>query len=409
MQLRPRASRVLPVSSLVAGAITTLVGVTSSAAIVFQAARALGAGPAEIGSWVLALGVGIGITSITLSLRHRAPVVTAWSTPGAALLAASAQGTSMAEAVGAFLVAAALTVLVGVTGWFEKAVDLIPASIASALLGGVLLRFGLDVFTTMRTQFWLVLAMLVGYLVCKALVPRYAVLAALVAGVAFAAARGTLHFEGVRLATAVPVLTWPDWSAHAVVGIAVPLFVITMTSQNLPGVVTLRAHGYTTPVSPVLSWTGLANLVLAPLGCFGINLAAITAALCMGPDAHRDPGQRYRAAVVSGVFYLLLGVFGAALGSVLGAFPVALVAALAGIGLLDTIGGSLANATADPAGRTAALIAFLVTASGLAPFGIASVFWGLVAGLAAHAISRMSRLRERGTAGDVQLVHSGES
>ncbi|MEV0700721.1 benzoate/H(+) symporter BenE family transporter [Saccharopolyspora sp. NPDC050389] len=388
MQLRQQLPTALPMSTLVSGAITTLVGVVSSAAIVFQAARTLGAGPAEIGSWILALGAGIGVTSIALSLRYRAPVVLAWSTPGAALLATSGHGTSMAEAVGAFLLAAALTVLVGLTGWFERAVNLIPASIASALLGGVLLQFGLGMFTTMQTQFWLVLAMLVGYLLGKRLLPRYAVLVALVIGVVFAAFQGSLRFDGVGFALATPVWTWPSWSLHATISLALPLFVITMTSQNLPGMVTLRAHGYSTPVSSILSWTGAVNVVLAPLGCFGINLAAITAALCMGRDAHEDPAQRYKASIASGVCYLLLGIFGAMLGSLIAAFPLALITALAGIGLLDTIGGSLTKATEDPGSRTAALIAFLVTASGLTIFGIASVFWGLLAGIATHLITR---------------------
>ncbi|MDA3628699.1 benzoate/H(+) symporter BenE family transporter [Saccharopolyspora sp. WRP15-2] len=385
MQLRQRLPTA-SASTLVAGGITTLVGVVSSAAIVFQAARALGAGPAEIASWILALGVGIGVTSIALSLRYRAPVVLAWSTPGAALLAASGHGVSMSEAVGAFLLAAALTVVVGLTGWFERAVNLIPASIASALLGGVLLQFGIGVFTTMQDQFWLVAAMLVGYLLGKRLLPRYAVLVALVVGVAIAAAQGSLR--GVEFALATPVWVWPSWSLHTTISIAIPLFVITMTSQNLPGMVTLRAHGYSTPVSPVLSWTGAVNAVLAPLGCFGINLAAITAALCMGRDAHEDPAQRYKASIASGAFYVLLGIFGATLGSLIAAFPLALISALAGIGLLDTIGGSLAKATEDADSRTAALIAFLVTASGVAVLGIASVFWGLVAGIATHLITR---------------------
>lgn len=378
----------MPVSTLVSGFITTLVGVVSSAAIVFSAAQALGASPAEISSWIFALGIGIGVVSIALSWRTRAPIVLAWSTPGAALLAASGHGLSMPEAVGAFLLAAVLSLLVGVTGLFERAVNLIPPAIAAALLGGVLLRFGLDLFTTMREQFALVAVMLAGYLLAKRFLPRYAVLVALVLGVAGTALAGTLRAGEVDLALATPVWTWPEFSVHSVVGIAIPLFVITMTSQNLPGVVTLRAHGYTTPISPVLSWTGLANVLLAPLGCFGINLAAITAALAMGEEAHEDPAQRYKAAITSGALYLLIAVFGATLASLIAAFPGALIAALAGIGLLDTIGGSLAKATAEAEDRTAALIAFLVTASGITAFGIASVFWGLVAGVLAHLITR---------------------
>lgn len=386
MPLRQRLPKTLPMSSVASGGVTTLVGVTSSAAIVVQAARAVGASPAEISSWILALGIGIGVTSIALSLRFRAPVVMAWSTPGAALLATSAHGTPLSEAIGAFLITSALTVLVGITGWFERAVNLIPSSIASALLAGILLQFGIDMFTAMRAQLWLILAMLVSYLLCKRLLPRYAVLIALAVGTLLTVAQGSLHLDTVRLAVAVPVFTWPSWSLHTTISLAIPLFVITMTSQNLPGVVTLRAHGYRTPVSPILSWSGLVNLVLAPLGCFGINFAAITAALCMGPDAHEDPAQRYRAGIVSGVCYLALGLFGATLGSLIAAFPLALITAIAGIGLLDTIGGSLATATTDPANRNAALIAFLVTASGVSILGIASVFWGLIAGIGAHLL-----------------------
>ncbi|MEB3371066.1 benzoate/H(+) symporter BenE family transporter [Saccharopolyspora mangrovi] len=387
MQLRQRLPAT-PVSTLVAGLITTLVGVVSSAAIVFEAARTLGATPAEISSWIFALGIGIGVVSIALSLRTRAPIVLAWSTPGAALLASSGHGLSMPEAVGAFLLAAALSLLVGVTGLFERAVNLIPPAIAAALLGGVLLRFGLDLFTTMREQFALVAAMLAGYLLSKRFLPRYAVLVALVIGVLGTAFAGSLRAGDIDLSLATPVWTWPELSVHSVVGIAIPLFVITMTSQNLPGVVTLRAHGYTTPISPVLSWTGAANLLLAPLGCFGVNLAAITAALAMSEEAHSNPDQRYKAAITSGALYLLIAVFGATLASLIAAFPAALIAALAGIGLLDTIGGSLAKATADTGSRTAALIAFLVTASDITAFGVASVFWGLVAGIAAHLITR---------------------
>ncbi|GAB3290828.1 benzoate/H(+) symporter BenE family transporter [Parasphingorhabdus pacifica] len=386
MSALQRLAHQLPTSTVTAGAITTLVGVTSSAAIVVQAARTLGADHATISSWILALGTGIGITSIALSLRYRAPVITAWSTPGAALLATSAHGTPIAEAIGAFLIAAALTVLVGLTGWFERAMNLVPPAIASALLAGILLQFGTRMFTTLPTEFWLVTSMLAAYLLGKRLLPRYAVVAALAAGTAVAAALGQLHLGRLQLELATPVITWPSWSLHTTISLALPLFVITMTSQNLPGVVTLRAHGYTTPVSPVLSWTGAVNFALAPLGCFGINLAAITAALCMGPDAHEDPRQRYRAGIVSGACYLVLGVFGATLGGLIASFPAALVTAIAGIGLLETIGGSLAAATADPSTRNAALIAFLVTASGITTFGIASVFWGLVAGITAHLV-----------------------
>ena len=376
-------SRDVSLSAAVAGFVAVLVGFASSAVIVFEAARASGAGPREIASWMWALGLGCGLTSIGLSLRYRQPVVTAWSTPGAALLAASASGLPMPEAVGAFLVSAVLIVLCGITRGFERAMARIPVSLASGMLAGVLLRFGLDLFVAMTAQFALVLAMFAAYLAGRRRWPRYAVPLALLAGIVVAAAQGLLHTDALRLEFAVPVWTAPVFSWDAAIGVAIPLFVVTMASQNVPGVATLRAAGYDAPVSPLIAWTGLATLVLAPFGGFAVNLAAITAAICMGREAHEDRERRYMAAVAAGVCYLVLGVFGATIGALLGAFPRELVLALAGLALLNTIGGGLAAALRDEATREPALITFLVTASGASLLGIGSAFWGLVAGVAA--------------------------
>ncbi len=379
-----RLHRDLSLSALVAGFVTVLVGYSSSAAIVFQAARASGAGPAEVASWMLALGLGIGVTSVVLSLRYRAPVVTAWSTPGAALIATSAAGLPMSAVVGAFLVSAALILLFGVTRWFERGMEYIPVSLASGMLAGVLLRFGLDVFTSMRTQLALPLAMFAAYLAGRRLWPRWAVLGVLALGTALAAARGQLDLRGFPLALARPVFTAPTFSAAALVGLAVPLFVVTMASQNVPGVAVLRASGYgEVPVSPLVTWTGAATLALAPFGAYALNLAAITAAICTGREAHEDPDKRYVAAVASGGIYLLLGLFGAAVGALFAAFPRELVAALAGLALFGTIGNGLAAALRNELEREAALITFLVTASGVTLLGVGSAFWGLVAGVVA--------------------------
>lgn len=384
-----RLIRDLSLSALVAGFVTVLVGFTSSAALVFQAAEALGADQAGIGSWMLALGLGMGLTCIGLSLRYRAPVVTAWSTPGAAMLITAAAGVTMAEAVGAFLVCAALIVAVGFGGWFERAIHRIPTSIASAMLAGVLLRFGLDVFTAMQSQLALVLAMFAAWLAARRLLPRYAVPLALAVGLGVAAARGLLHPGEVRLQLAQPVLVMPEFSLAGLVGVALPLFVVTMASQNVPGVAVLRACGYgRVPVSPVVGWTGVATLVLAPLGAFALNLAAITAAICMGREAHEDPQRRYVAAVAAGAFYLLVGLFGATVAALFAALPRELVLGIAGIALFGTIAAALAGATAKESEREAALVTFLVTASGFTLAGIGSAFWGLVAGAAALAVLR---------------------
>ena len=385
--------RDLSVSAVVAGFVTVLVGFASAAVIVFQAAGAVGATEAQVSSWLLALGLGMGLTCSLLSLRYRVPIVTAWSTPGAALLATSGAGLTIEEATGAFLVSAALVTLVGFSGWFERAMDRIPVPIASGMLAGVLLRFGLGLFTAMSTQLTLALAMFLAYLAARRLAPRYAVIVALLVGVAIALVQGLLHVDAVRLALARPVWVTPRFTPGAVVGVALPLFVVTMASQNVPGVAVIRASGYTVPISPLIGWTGLANLALAPFGAFTVNLAAITAAICMGREAHEDPRRRYVAAVFAGIFYLIVGIFGATVVAIFLAFPAELVAAIAGLALLATIGNGLASAVGSENQREPALVTFLVTASGIAPAGIGSAFWGLVAGVMTLAILRAAGRR----------------
>ncbi|NJL38150.1 MAG: benzoate/H(+) symporter BenE family transporter [Leptolyngbyaceae cyanobacterium SM1_4_3] len=382
--------RLLPFCAI-AGFVTVLVGFTSSAVIVFQAAQALGASPAEIGSWMGALGLGMGLTCIVLSLRYRVPVVTAWSTPGAAMLITTAAGVPMEEAIGAFLVSAGLITFCGFSGWFERMINRIPMSIAAGMLAGVLLRFGLDVFVSMQTQFAMTFSMFCIYLLMRRLSPRYAVVAALILGILIAGLQGLLQIETLSLQLTQPILTLPRFSLSALIGIALPLFVVTMASQNVPGVAVIRASGYTVPISPLVGWTGAATLVLAPFGAFALNLAAITAAICMGREAHEDPAKRYVAAVSAGIFYLIIGLFGGTVSSVFAAFPQELVLAIAGLALLGTIGNGLITALTQEKEREPALITFLVTASGVTLFGVGSAFWGLVAGGLAIAISQVKR------------------
>jgi benzoate membrane transport protein len=377
-----RLLRDLSPSAVVAGFVTVLVGYTSSAAIVFQAARACGAGPAELASWMWALGLGMGVTCIGLSLRYRVPVVTAWSTPGAALLVTSVSGLPMSACIGAFLVSGALLLLFGVTGWFERGMSRIPMPIAAAMLAGVLLRFGLDAFVAMKTQLGLALAMFAAYLVGRRFWARYAVVGVLAVGVAIAAAKGLLGVSALTFELTRPVFTTPTFSLAALVGVAVPLFAVTMASQNVPGVAVMRAAGYgATPVSPLIGWTGLTTVLLAPFGGYAYNLAAITAAICMGREAHEDPARRYVAAAAPGAFYVVMGIFCATVGALFAAFPRELVMAVAGLALVNTIANGLVAAVQDESRREAALLTFLVTASGVSLFGIGSAFWGLVAGL----------------------------
>lgn len=368
-------------SPLTAGFVAVLVGFTSSAVIVFQAAAAVGATVAQTSSWIFALCMGMGLTSSLLSWRYRIPVLTAWSTPGAALLATGLVGVSMSDAIGAFVVCGLLITIAGITGWFERLMDRIPKSIAAAMLAGVLLRFGIDVFVSAGTQTTMVVVMVLAFVLFKLLTPRYTVPLVLAVGVAFAWARGLLHFENVSLALAQPVWQTPSFSPSVLLGVAVPLFLVTMASQNIPGIATLRASGYShAPISSLVSWTGMATVVLAPFGAYALNLAAITAAICMSPEAHPDAAQRYRASIAAGAFYLITGIFGATIVALLAAFPVELVKALAGLALLGTIGNALNVALGDETERDAALLTFLCAASGLTLWGVGSAFWALVVG-----------------------------
>jgi len=261
------------------------------------------------------------------------------------------------------------------------------------MLAGVLLRFGLDVFLAMRTRFGLAFGMFAAYLLARRLTPRYAVIAALALGVAVAAGQGLLRMDETRLALAAPVWVTPRFSVGALIGVALPLFIVTMASQNVPGVAVIRASGYTVPISPLIGWTGLANLALAPFGGFALNLAAITAAICMGREAHEDPRRRYVAAMAAGGFYAVVGLFGATVVGLFAAFPRELVAAVAGLALFATIGNGLAAALRDENQREPALVTFLVTASGVTLSGVGSAFWGLVAGVVTLLILRAGNRR----------------
>jgi benzoate membrane transport protein len=375
--------------SFTAGFVAVLVGFTSSVAIVFQAALGFGATPAQITSWMWALGWGMGLCTVLASLWLRKPVMVAWSTPGAAVLAVAGAGFSMNEAIGSFMVCAVLVTLCGVTGWFEKIMHRIPVAIASALLAGVLTRFGLLAFSAAQTALPLVVLMLTTYLLGKRFLPRYAVPFTLLFAIIYAAFRNQFTVGNLQFSLATPVFTAPVFTLSAAVSLALPLFVVTMASQNLPGVAAIRAAGYDMPVSKIITMTGIATLVLAPFGAFALNLSAITAAICMGKEAHPDPARRYTAAVSCGALYIAIGVFGAVVTSLLAAFPKELIAAIAGLALLGSISGGLASALVDEKHREAAIITFLVTLSGVVIAGIGSAFWGVVAGTLALFVQNL--------------------
>ncbi|WP_370525217.1 benzoate/H(+) symporter BenE family transporter [Pantoea sp. EKM101V] len=371
---------------VVSGFVAVLVGYSSSGAIIYQMFQAAGATPAQIGGWLSVLGIAMGIASLGLSLRYRMPVLAAWSTPGAALLATSFHGISLNEAVGVFVFSNLLIVLCGVTGLFARLMNHIPASLAAAMLAGILLRFGLQTFADLQTNFVLCSSMCLAWLLARRWLARYAILVTLLIGIAVALAQHAIHFPPQPLSVMLPEPVMPHFTLTTLLGMGVPYFLVTMASQNAPGIATLQAHGYRAPVSALMSWTGLTALLLSPFGGFSVCVAAITAAICMSDEVDPDPQQRWRAAVLAGIFYLLAGASGALIAVLFSALPGVLIEALAGLALLATLGGSLQRALEQPAERDSALITFLITASGVSLLGIGPAFWGLVGGIVAHLL-----------------------
>ena len=378
-------------SAIVAGFVAMMTGYTSSLVLMFQAGQAAHLTDAQISSWIWALSIGMAVCTIGLSLRFRAPIVIAWSTPGAALLVSSLPHVAYAEAIGAFIVCALLLALVGLTGWFDTLMKKIPAGIASALLAGILFEIGIEIFRAAQFKTALVLTMFFTYLIIKRLAPRYAIPATLIVGTAAAGGLGLLDFSRFHVALAHPMFIMPAFSVAASISIGIPLFVVAMASQNVPGIAVLRADGYLTPSAPLISTTGIASLLLAPFGSHGINLAAITAAICTGPEAHENRDKRYTAALWCGVFYLIAGIFGATIAALFAALPKALVVSVAALALFGSIMSGLANAMQDVKQREAALVTFMVTASGLTLLSIGSAFWGLVAGVLTHLVLNARR------------------
>jgi benzoate membrane transport protein len=373
-------------SAVVAGLIAVIVSYAGPSLIIFQAATAAHLGQAELSSWIWAVSIGSGASAIALSWRYRAPVITAWSTPGAALLVAALPNYSYQEAIGAFVFAAGLITVLGASGLFETIMTRIPKSIAAAMLAGILFRFGAQIFSSFTVAPLLVGIMFTAYLVLRRFLPRYALALVLVIGISVTAATGTLHFESFHLEPAVPVFTMPQFSIAAIVGLGLPLALVTLTGQFVPGVAVLRAFGYQTPASPLVWGTSLLAVLLAPFGAHGVNLAAITAAICSGPEAHPLADKRWVAGVALGAIYIVIGVFGATLATLFAALPKELVAATAGLALVGAIMNGLAGAMSIEREREPALLTFLVAASGVSFLGIGSAFWGLTVGVVAAMV-----------------------
>ena len=365
---------------LTAGLVAVIIGFTSSIALIYQVVIVLGGTAELVASWVLMLGLAMGVTSIGLSYYYKIPILIAWSTTGAALLITSAQGYSLNQAVGAFMFSALLMFISGITGWFAKIMERIPSQIACAMLAGVLVTFGIDVFNFMSETPLLIGVMVLVYLLCKRLIPRFTMLMVLIAGFVMAGVTGQIDTSSWQWKMSEFTFISPEFNLQAMISVGIPLYIVTMTSQNLPGIAVLKAHNYPAPVSASLNVTGLTNILIAPFGGYAINLAAITAAICMSEDADSDPNKRYWASIAGGGFYILMAIGAATLVGLVASLPQALILALAGIALFTTIASSLQQALSDSYYTEAAMITFLVTASDLTLFSVGSAFWGILAG-----------------------------
>ena len=378
-----------PMSAILAGLLAVAVSYAGPLLIFFQAAHAGNMSPEMTTSWVWAISVGAGVSGIFLSWFLKVPVVTAWSAPGTALLITLFPAITTAEVVGAYITAAVLIFLVGVSGYFDKLVRMIPRGVAAGMMAGILFQFGLNVFKATASMPEIALSMIVVYLLARRFFARYAVLLVLLAGVLLSWSLGQTQFQSVTLELAMPVFTMPQWTWQSTLSFALPLVLVSLTGQFLPGMAILQLSGYHTPARPIIMVTSLTSLAVAAFGGITTVLAAITAALCTGKDAHEDPGKRYIAGIANGAFYLLGALFAGSIVTLFAALPPAFVAALAGLAGLALIGAITSNVVAameQPEHRESAIVCFLATASGMTFLGLGSAFWGIVIGSLAHAV-----------------------
>ena len=371
----------ISIPAIFAGFITFLVGISVSAVLVIQAAQILGATSEQISSWFWALGLGIGISGLFLSWKFKYPVATSWSTAGLALIIATGSGYTLYEAIGAFFICGLLTAILGFSGVFKKALSYIPQSLTSAMLAGVLLKFGIALFASLQTNWGFIVSILAIYILSKRIWPRYSIVLTVIGGITVCPLFMEFHTPVVQWSLAQPVWMAPEFSWSAILGLAFPLFVINMASQYLPGIAMIQSYGYKPHINQLIGWTGLSQTLLAPFGCYSVNIAAISAAISLDDQVHPDPAKRYIAGISCGFFYILVGLFAATLTSLLMSFPQVFITALAGIALFGTIGHNIALAFHEIEEREAALMTFLFSASGVQFLGIGSAFWGLIFGI----------------------------
>ena len=376
----------LSLPAIVAGFLAVLVSYSGPLAILFQAGASAGISDQMMTSWVWAISMGAAVSGIILSIWLKAPVVTAWSAPGTALLVALFPELSLNEAVGAYITAAVIIFIIGVSGTFDTFVRAIPKGIAAGMMAGILFQFGVGAFTAIETTPALAIGMLLSYVVFRRLFPKYTLVLLLIAGVILAVVLEGASLSGVRWSIAVPQFIEPEWNLGSTLSLAIPLVLVSLTGQFLPGMAILQGAGYSVRAKPIIGVTSLVSLPMAFFGGITTVVAAITAAICTGKDAHEDPSRRYVAGVFNGVFYLVGGLFAGTIVSLFTSLPAAFVAVLAGLALLGAIAGNLFAALEDASHREASLITFIVTASGMSLFGLSSAFWGVVIGYGCYLV-----------------------
>ncbi|WP_198306376.1 benzoate/H(+) symporter BenE family transporter [Arcobacter vandammei] len=381
--MNKKISNILP---MVAGLISVIVNYGGTFILIFQAAQMAGLSAEQTASWVWSISIGVGITGILLSWYTKEPIITAWSTPAAAFLVTAIATVSYSEAIGAYIISAFAFFILGISGYFGKLIRLIPTSIASGLLAGILLQFGISAFTNMTISPIFAISLFFVYLIVKRFSPRYAIVSVLVFGFVFLLLQSSIDFSNLELKLAYPVFTEPTFSLNATLSIALPLFLITLTGQYMPGLLILQNDGFKTGAKPILTLTGFGSMIMAFFGSHAFCLSSITSAICTGKESHEDPKKRWIAGVTAGIFYILVGIFGVTLATLFSAFPSVFISTLAGLALLSTIAGSLANAMNDISTREAAMITFIATAANINIFGIGGAFWGLVLGLISYFI-----------------------
>ncbi|MCX5463023.1 benzoate/H(+) symporter BenE family transporter [Alcaligenes parafaecalis] len=370
----------------VAGFLSVLIAYAGPLLIFIQAAQVGRIADAELISWIWAISIGSGLSGLLLSAYLKLPIITAWSAPGTALLLTLFPQISMPEVVGAYLSAALIIVVIGLTGGFEKILSFIPKGIAGGMMAGILLQFGMATFKSSTDMPAIVLVMFAVYLLGKRFLPRYVIVLVALSGFVMAIASGQVHMEAFKLELASPVWVSPEFNIATLLSLTLPLVLVSLTGQYLPGMAVLQLAGYPTPSRPVLAGTGLASMLVACFGGITIVLSSITAALCTGKDAHPDPDKRYVAGIANGVFYLLGGTFAGSIVYLFTALPASLIAALAGLALIGAIVANMRVMVSESGYIEPSVITFLTTASGMSLFGLGAAFWGVVFGLLAYRL-----------------------